>query len=185
MSRCPAVITVAPATPAYSIRYDFQPSFFSMCDVFVFQACRSRKPKSRLESRLEEERESRARTPEPRIPIVSRPTAARTQHMAELAKTLSTRNSYDENIRLLVPHYPVSTRNLPVPRVLAEVIDKRAATKRLHEDAPRSSSRGSSNNGGEGVPRNSSGGGGGTRGTTAKQVLLGRMLSPTIGVMFV
>lgn len=89
--------------------------------------------------------------------------------MADLAKTLSTRNSSDENGKLLLPHYPVSTRNPAVPRVLAEVLDKKARMEHLRDDFPRSSSRGS-RNGGEGVQGKSSGVGGGTGGTTAKQV---------------
>lgn len=89
--------------------------------------------------------------------------------MADLAKMLSTRNSSDENGRLLLPHYPVSTRNPVVPRVLAEVLHKKARMEHLRDDVAISSSRGSSN-GGEGVQGKSSAVGGGTGGTTAKQV---------------
>lgn len=72
---------------------------------------------------MEEERLARARAPEPRIPVVSRPTAARTQHMAEIAKTLSIRHSCsDDHGRVLCPAYPVSTVNAPVPSVLAEAL---------------------------------------------------------------
>ena len=72
---------------------------------------------------MEEERQARARAPEPRVPVVSRPTAARTQHMAEIAKTLSTRHSTsDDHGRVLCPTYPVSTVNAPVPSVLAEAL---------------------------------------------------------------
>lgn len=72
---------------------------------------------------MEEERQARARVPEPRVPVVSRPTAARTQHMAEIAKTLSIRQSCsDDHGRVLCPSYPVSTVNAPVPSVLAEAL---------------------------------------------------------------
>lgn len=72
---------------------------------------------------MEEERQARARVPEPRVPVVSRPTAARTQHMAEIAKTLSTRHSRsDDHGRVLLPTYPVSTVNAPMPSVLAEAL---------------------------------------------------------------
>lgn len=97
----------------------------------VLQATRSRKPKSRLESRMEEERQARARAPEPRVPVVSRPTAARTQHMAEIAKTLSTRHSCsDDHGRVLCPTYPVSTVNAPVPSVLAQALLQGAGAAR-------------------------------------------------------
>ena len=96
-------------------------------DLFVLflvsKATRSRRPKSRLERNMEEERQARARAPEPRVPVVSRPTAARTQHMAEIAKTLSSRHSCtDDHGRVLCPAYPVSTVNAPVPRALAEAV---------------------------------------------------------------
>lgn len=39
---------------------------------------------------MEEERQARARIPEPRVPVVSRPTAARTNYMAEMVRVLST-----------------------------------------------------------------------------------------------
>lgn len=72
---------------------------------------------------MEEERQARAKVPEPRVPVVSRPTAARTQHMAEIARTLSTRQSCsDDHGRVLCPAYPVSTVNAPVPSVLAEAL---------------------------------------------------------------
>lgn len=94
-----------------------------LCPFSVVQATRSRKPKSRLETRMEEERQARARAPEPRVPVVSRPTAARTQHMAEIAKTLSTRRSCsDDHGRVLCPTYPMSTVNAPVPSLLAEAL---------------------------------------------------------------
>lgn len=74
---------------------------------------------------MEEERQARARAPEPRVPVVSRPTAARSQHMAEIAKTLSTRQSCsDDHGRVLCPAYPTSTVNSPVPRVLAEALEQ-------------------------------------------------------------
>eukprot|EP00752_Nemacystus_decipiens_P004480 g4092.t1 len=99
----------------------------SVRNCLTTSATRSRKPKSRLESRMEEERQARARAPEPRVPVVSRPTAARTQHMAEIAKTLSTRHSCsDDHGRILCPTYPVSTVNAPVPSVLAEALLKGA-----------------------------------------------------------
>lgn len=74
---------------------------------------------------MEEARQARAKTPEPRVPVVSRPTAARTQHMAEIAKALSTRHSCvsDDRGRVLCPAYPVSTLNAPVPRVLKEALE--------------------------------------------------------------
>ncbi len=72
---------------------------------------------------MEEERRARARVPEPRVPVVSRPTAARTQHMIEIAKTLSSRHSCtDDHGRGLCPAYPLSTVNAPVPRALAEAV---------------------------------------------------------------
>lgn len=102
------------------------PSFFAKSHLklvaYLIQARRSRKPKSRLENRMEEERQARARPPDPRVPIVSRPTAARTQHMAETAKTISTRNSSGNSGRILSPHYPTSTLSAPIPRVLAEAL---------------------------------------------------------------
>lgn len=39
---------------------------------------------------MEEERQARARTPQPRVPVVSRPTAARTNYMVEMVRVLST-----------------------------------------------------------------------------------------------
>lgn len=117
---------VAPTTsPRNEMSHMASPSLVppSSCPFSVVQATRSRKPKSRLESRMEEERQARARAPEPRVPVVSRPTAARTQHMAEIAKTLSTRHSCsDDHGRVLCPTYPVSTVNAPVPSVLAEAL---------------------------------------------------------------
>ncbi|CAN0346344.1 unnamed protein product [Ectocarpus sp. 6 AP-2014] len=98
-----------------------QPVACVVCQEPPTTAIRSRRPKSRLESRMEEERQARARAPEPRVPVVSRPTAARSQHMAEIAKTLSTRHSCsDDHGRVLCPAYPTSTVNAPVPRVLTE-----------------------------------------------------------------
>ena len=87
------------------------------------QAARSRKPKSRLEVRMEEERQARARQAEPRVPLVSRPTAARTQHMADLATELSSRSNSGENLRALCPRYPGSTVNPPIPRALANALE--------------------------------------------------------------
>lgn len=78
---------------------------------------------------MEEERQARARTPEPRVPVVSRPTAARTQHMADIAKALPTRhNQSDDHGRVLCPTYPASTVNAPVPRVLAEALEVGTST---------------------------------------------------------
>lgn len=74
---------------------------------------------------MEEERQARARAPEPRVPVVSRPTAARTQHMADIAKELPTWHSQsDDHGRVLRPTYPMSTVNAPVPRVLAEALEE-------------------------------------------------------------
>ncbi|CAB1120454.1 unnamed protein product [Ectocarpus sp. CCAP 1310/34] len=102
-----------------------QPVACVVCQEPPTKAVRSRRPKSRLESRMDEERQARARAPEPRVPVVSRPTAARSQHVAEIAKTLSTRHSCsDDHGRVLCPAYPTSTVNAPVPRVLAEALEQ-------------------------------------------------------------
>lgn len=88
------------------------------------QAARSRLPKSRLESRMEEEKQARARVSDRRIPVVSRPTNARTNHMAEVARARSmTGGSVAECGRMLPPHYPTSTLNPPVPRALEEAFE--------------------------------------------------------------
>lgn len=95
------------------------------------QATRSRRPKSRLERSREEEKIARAKPPEPRIPVVSRPTAARSSHMVEVAHLLSSRAIKDDTGRLMTPHYPVSTHNPLVPRVLAEALE--VVSERVYE----------------------------------------------------
>lgn len=104
---------------------------------------------------MEEARQARAKTPEPRVPVVSRPTAARTQHMAEIARALSTRQSStsDDRGRVLCPAYPASTLNAPVPRVLAEA----------HEEGTRRDGGGGGGGGGGPASWDGAEGGGGRR----------------------
>lgn len=77
---------------------------------------------------MEEERQARGKLPGPRVPVVSRPTAARTNHMTERARVIAAGDSgiAAEGGHLLVPHYPTSTIASPVPYVLAEALAERA-----------------------------------------------------------
>lgn len=84
---------------------------------------------------MEEERQAREKLPDPRVPVVSRPTAARTHHMAARARSIVADRSgiAAEGGRLLVPHYPTSTLVSPVPHVLAEALAARTRTEVLLE----------------------------------------------------
>lgn len=98
---------------------------------------------------MEEERQARNRLAEPRVPLVSRPTAARTQHMADLATALSSRSNSGDNLRALCPRYPVSTINPPIPRVLANALEA-GIREDEHRDGRGKLSSGGSKNGGDG-----------------------------------
>lgn len=86
--------------------------------LLVQQAPRSRQRRSWIQSRVQEEKIARGKALDSRVPVVSRPTAARTHHMAETVRDRVACSS-TQSVRELVPRYPVSTRDPPVPHVLA------------------------------------------------------------------